>query len=111
MSQDDYVNCLNSEVTQDQEAIDFILHILKLGGEDLLKKIYDWFNKQPDWFKAWLAWAATQFGKSDAAKKVLAAVFSEEAAVAILAVMAGLSLGVFLALLAGAVSCLPKLAQ
>ncbi len=112
MSTDDFKNCMTGEYNADAEAVEFIVQIYQLGGEEAIKWIKDNWEKFAA--AAGIAAAIAKYAPTSVVVQYLQRILPAAAAAAvdvIVAMILGLALGAILLAIEAAISCMPRLAQ
>lgn len=112
MSMEDFENCMRGEYNQDAEAVQAIVQIFQLGGEEVLKTIKD--NWQKLAAGAGIISALVKWGNKSWIVKFLEPIFADAGA-AVLEILAalllGLALGAVLLAIEAGIACAPRAAQ
>jgi hypothetical protein len=112
MSMEDFENCMRGEYNQDAEAVQFIVQIFQLGGEDILKKIKDnWATLAAG---AGVVATLVKWGNKSWIVKFLEPIFADVGAAVLellAAMLVGLAFGAILLAIEAGISCAPRAAQ
>jgi hypothetical protein len=109
MSEETYESCLTGEYNMDKEAVEFIIQIYKLGGEEAIKQAKQLWDAMPKEVLTVVGVLAS-WGLADKIKELLKPVWGSLLEI-IVAMILGLGVAAILLALTAAVECLPKLAD